>query len=66
MGHLIEETNVHFYVPDNATMLMDMENTGGKLAHKSNKIAEASAAATLRVNVNEKEQAEATSIKRNQ
>ncbi len=54
-----------FYVPDNATMLMDMEDTGGKSAHKSNKIAEASAAAMPSVNINEKEQAEAKKYKKN-
>ncbi len=53
-----------FYVPDNATMLMDMEDTGGKLAHKSNKIAETSAAAMPSVNVNKKEQAEAKKYKK--
>ncbi len=52
-------------MPDNATMLMDMEDTGGKLACKSDKIAEASAAATPSVNVNKKEQAEAKKYKRN-
>ncbi len=45
-------------------MLMDMEDTGGKSARKSNKIAETSAAATPRVNVNEKEQAEAKKYKK--
>ncbi len=51
-------------MPDNATMLMDMEDTGGKSARKSNKIAEVSAAATLSVNVNKKEQAEAKKYKK--
>ncbi len=51
-------------MPDNATMLMDTEDTGGKLASKSNKIAEASAAAMLSMNVNEKEQAEAKKYKK--
>ncbi len=53
-----------FYVPDNATMLIDMEGTGGKLACKSNKIAEASAAEMPSVNVNKKEQAEAKKYKK--
>ncbi len=52
-------------MPDNATMLMDTEDTDGKLACKSNKIVEASAAATPSVNVNEKEQVEAKKYKRN-
>jgi hypothetical protein len=53
-----------FYVPDNATMLMDMEDTGGKLVRKSNKIAKASAAAMPSVNINKKEQAEANKYKK--
>jgi hypothetical protein len=53
-----------FYVPDNVTMLMDMEDTGGKSARKSNKIAEASAATMPSVNVNKKEQAEAKKYKK--
>ncbi len=53
-----------FYVPDNATMLMDMEDTGRKSACKSNKIAEASAAAMPSVNVNKKEQAEKKKYKK--
>ncbi len=52
-----------FYLPDNPTMLKDMEDTGGKSARKSDKIAEASAAATPSVNVNKKEQAEAKKYK---
>ncbi len=51
-------------MPDNRTMLMDMEDTGGKSARKSNKIMEASAAAMPSVNVNEKEQAEAKKYKK--
>ena len=43
---------------------MDMKDTGGKSARKSNKIAEASAAAMPSVNVNEKEQAEAKKYKK--
>ncbi len=53
-----------FYVPDDATMLMDTKDTGGKLARKSNKIAEASAVATPSVNINKKEQAEAKKYKK--
>jgi hypothetical protein len=53
-----------FYVPDNATMLMDTEDTGGKSARKTDKITEASAAATPSVNVNKKEQAEAKKCKK--
>ncbi len=51
-------------MPDNATMLMDTKDTGGKLARKSDKIAEASAAATPSVNFNKKEQAEAKKYKK--
>ncbi len=53
-----------FYVPDNATMPMDTEDTGGKSARMSDKIAEASALATPSMNVNEKEQAEAKKYKK--
>ncbi len=53
-----------FFVPDNATMLMDTKDTGGKLARMSDKIAEASAAATPSVNVNKKEQVEAKKHKK--
>jgi hypothetical protein len=53
-----------FYVPDNATMLMNTEDTGGNSARKSNKIAEASAAATPSMNINEKEQADAKKYKK--
>ncbi len=53
-----------FYVPDNATMLMDTEETGGKSARKSDKIAEMSAAVTQSVKVNKKEQAEAKKYKK--
>jgi hypothetical protein len=45
-------------------MLMDTEDTSGKLARKSNKIAEASAAATPSVNVNKTEQVEAKKYKK--
>jgi hypothetical protein len=51
-------------VPDNVTMLMDTKDTGGKSARKSKKIAEASAAATLSVNINKKEQVEAKKYKK--
>ncbi len=51
-------------MPDNVTMLMDTEDTGGKSARKSNKITEASSAATPSVNVNKKEQAEAKKYKK--
>jgi hypothetical protein len=51
-------------MPDNATMLMDTKDTGGKLARKSDKVAEASAAVTPSVNVNEKIQAEAKKYKK--
>jgi hypothetical protein len=46
-------------------MLMDTEDTRGRLASKSNEIVETSAAVAMSVNVNEKEQAKAKKYKKN-
>ena len=51
-------------VDGNVAMLTDTEDTGGKLVHKSDKIAKASSAVTPSVNVNDREQAEAKTYKK--